>query len=267
MTKAVLLTDHPGWRPHGRKYRRAFLTDDGTLTGTELDGQGGQPAVAIVEVHRATLPESLAIEVPELAGALRGLGTVVRVANPSLWDALATAIVRQVIRASHATALYRRFADAYGPRPDGSDVATFPSAETVLDLSDDQFRQSGMAFKRRPLRAAAEAFLKNGHRWWEFAPADLVADLQQVPRVGDWTARAAVADWSNDFGLYPYGDLAVRTWAAKAAPSYRWPDNERGFSRLWRQLAGDRLAVMTLFTLAWGVRHAATQQQPCRGRS
>jgi DNA-3-methyladenine glycosylase II len=91
----------------------------------------------------------------------------------------------------------------------------FPTPETVLDLKSDQFSSIGMAFKRRPLTVAAEAY------------------------------------WA----LYPYGDLAVRTWAMRAAPSYEWPTDEAAFGRVWRTLAGDYLSVLTLFTLAWGSRH------------
>jgi DNA-3-methyladenine glycosylase II len=67
-----------------------------------------------------------------------------------------------------------------------------------------------------------------------------------------------VADVSNDFAYYPYADLAVRTWARRAAPAYSWPDDEQSFGRLWRALAGDQLASLTLFTLAWGNLHGDT---------
>ncbi len=79
------------------------------------------------------------------------------------------------------------------------------------------------------------------------------SQLQGIPRIGPWTAGAAVADYSNDFTCYPYADLAVRTWAKRAAPSYPWPDSEQELGRLWQRLAGDQFATLTLLTLAWGV--------------
>lgn len=87
-------------------------------------------------------------------------------------------------------------------------------------------------------------------------PETLIGDLQHVPRIGPWTARAAVADWANRFDLYPYADLAVRTWATRTAPSYDWPADEPAFGRAWRVLAGDHLNEITLLTLAWGGHHA-----------
>ena len=68
--------------------------------------------------------------------------------------------------------------------------------------------------------------------------------LQAIPRVGPWTARAAAADWSNDWALYPYTDLAVRTWAKRAAPSRYWPVDEPTFGRMWRALAGEGLSSL-----------------------
>jgi DNA-3-methyladenine glycosylase II len=103
--------------------------------------------------------------------------------------------------------------------------------------------------------AAAEAYREFGEKWRELEPAVLVDALQVVPRIGPWTARAAVADWANDWALYPYADLAVRTWARRAAPSYDWPADEPTFGQIWRTLAGDQLSSLTLLTLAWGSQH------------
>lgn len=204
-------------------------------------------------------PDGLALgEVPELSAELAKLGPVARFRNPDLWDAIGTAIIRQVIRAAQAKKLYRAFCAAYGEPVEVSNAdpyVLFPTPEVVLKLSDDQFASVGMAFKRRPLRAAAEAYPERGEKWRELPPTVLVGELQSVPRIGPWTASAAVADWSNDFALYPYTDLAVRTWARRAAPSYAWPDDEETFGQQWRALAGDRLSDLTLLTLAWGSCH------------
>ncbi|MGI8817495.1 MAG: hypothetical protein ACR2G2_20030 [Pseudonocardia sp.] len=44
-------------------------------------------------------------------------------------------------------------------------------------------------------------------------PPSLLTRVQAVPRVGPWTAGASVADLTNDYAWYPFGDLAVRAWA------------------------------------------------------
>jgi DNA-3-methyladenine glycosylase II len=150
------------------------------------------------------------------------------------------------------------FCQAHGEQvglPNGTTYALFPAPEIVLGLSDNQFSSIGMAFKRRPLKAAAEAYLEHGAKWRELAPDTLIAELQIVPRIGPWTAHAAVADWSNDWSLYPYADLAVRTWAKRAAPSRDWPADEPAFGQAWRALAGEHLCSLTLLTLAWGSQH------------
>jgi len=128
----------------------------------------------------------------------------------------------------------------------------------VLGLDDEQFARTGLTFKRRPLRAAAEAYLKHEAQWHGLPPEALVEELQLIARIGPWTAGAAVADYSNDFTYYPYADLAVRTWAKRASPSQTWPDSELAFGRLWQRLAGDQLATLTLLTLAWGSQHGDT---------
>jgi DNA-3-methyladenine glycosylase II len=194
----------------------------------------------------------------ELATALRGLGPVLRMRNGDLWDALGTAILRQVIRAGQSKRLYRAFCAAHGvpvELPGGECLRLFPSWEKVLTLSDEDFAGLGLAFKRRPLRAAARAFGDHAARWRELAAVALLEELQQVPGIGAWTAGAAVADWSNDWRLYPYSDLAVRTWARRAAPRYPWPDDEVRFGDLWRSLAGASMSALTVLTLAWGSQH------------
>jgi DNA-3-methyladenine glycosylase II len=130
-----------------------------------------------------------------------------------------------------------------------------PDAAVVADMPPDAFTSLGMQFKRRPLQTAAAAYLEQGAKWRELPPARLVEELQAVPRIGPWTAGAAVADFTHDWTLYPHGDLAVRNWAALAAPDVDWPTKDASFAAHWRQIAGDQLGPLTLFTLAWGASH------------
>ena len=84
-------------------------------------------------------------------------------------------------------------------------------------------RRRGCVHRRLPLRPRRSR--RRGPPDPAARPAAdvLVQELQRIPRIGPWTAGAAVADYSNDFTYYPYADLAVRTWAKRAAPSYPWP--------------------------------------------
>ncbi len=258
-----VMTEHPAWLPTPAGRQRVFTMHDGTrslvtthaghLTVVQLHGGTTTPRADVF-----SFPEGLLDHTPELATAVRTLGRVTRFRNENLWDAIATAIIRQVIRAGQSKKLYRAFCEAYGERielPNGVIYPLFPASETVLRLNDAAFSAIGMAFKRQPLRAAAEAFLELGGEWRQMPPAILVNELQRIRRVGAWTAGAATADWSNNWALYPYSDLAVRTWARRAAPSFSWPTDEPAFGYVWRALAGDDLSPLTLLTLAWGSQH------------
>lgn len=263
-----VMTDHPSWlsADNGAAYRavrRGNAVWSLTVTPTDADGQhtdahcvsGASDAPMSDVIDPATLTGPTA-----MVARLCTAGTVARWRNPDLWDALATAIVRQVIRAGQARRLYRVFSQAYGESVSTPLGQTWlvPTPDTVLMLSDAEFARLGMAFKARPLRAAAEAFLEFGAKWAELDPAALVTEVQNVPRVGPWTTGATVADLTNDYTLYPFADLAVRTWAKRLTPQCCWPDTEPEFAQAWARLAGDQLSDWTLLTLAWGVRHANT---------
>jgi DNA-3-methyladenine glycosylase II len=262
---STVMTDHPAWVPDETALIRAFPSPEdrhavARTEGSLLDWCCPEAEAPGPAPETFTMPASAAQAIPELGGALASLGSVARLRNPSLWDALGTAIIRQVVRAAQAQRQHRAFCAAYGdPVRCGTTVAwLFPSPEAVLKLDDDQFADIGLAFKRHAPRSAASAFLIHGNAWERMPAENLAAELRTVPRVGPWTAGAAVADWSNDFSAYPCGDLAVRTWAAHAAPSVTWPDNESVFQQHWQEHAGPHLAELTLLTLAWGGRHART---------
>ncbi|WP_237105627.1 hypothetical protein [Nonomuraea sp. MG754425] len=254
------MLDHPSWHLPGRP-TRAMRTSTGAwlieataaYDPVRLAGEGAPPPLVTYD------PAALA-ELPlpgGLAGALQGLPPVRRVTNADLWDALATAIIRQVIRAAQARTMYRALLDALG-QPSGPTCLP-PTAEQILTMPDQKFTALGMAFKRSPLQAAANAYLRHRDEWAAM-PADvLVKALQSVPRIGPWTAGAAAADHTGDFSLYPYGDLAVRTWARRADPASMWPHDEPAFAARWRDLAGPHLSTLTALTLSWGDHHA---QQP-----
>lgn len=265
---ATMMLDHPAWltADDGRA-RRAFRSGAGVwsvVCTPRLDGTGHAVDVACVLGESAAAPlvdvidPSMLTAPVEIGGPLRAAGPVGRLRNPDLWDALATSIVRQVIRAAQARQLYRGFCQSHGDEIETSAGSAwlFPSPETVLSLPDVEFARLGLAFKRRPLRAAAEAYLECGKEWADVPSVRLIAELQTVPSVGPWTAGATVADITNDYSLYPFADLAVRTWATSLAPALSWPSDEPTFAKLWQGLAGDQLSMWTLLTLAWGVRHA-----------
>jgi DNA-3-methyladenine glycosylase II len=264
-----LMLDNPAWDPHPQAPAvRAVRTPAGTWlvastpvpSVTRLDG-GGDGAAPIIDTYDpATLHDAPMTE--GLRAALHQLGPVRRLREASLWDALATAIIRQVIRARQARAMHHAFRHAAGD-PAGS-THLLPTPEQVLALSEEDFAALGMAFKRRPLQAAATAYMDHPE-WAHLAPDVLIKELQSVPRIGPWTAAAAVADHTGDFSFYPHCDLAVRTWAAKADPATVWPADDVAFAAGWRNLAGPHLSTLTVLILAWGDHHAHQLATPDQG--
>jgi 3-methyladenine DNA glycosylase/8-oxoguanine DNA glycosylase len=260
------MTDHPAWEnlPSG-DVARAVRTPAGTwvaryrVKGLRLSrAEGGGDAPAVFTVAASDLPASAP---GPLAAALGSLGIVSRLANPWLWDALTTAILRQVVRAAQARILYRRWCQAHGTAAEGTAgrLMLAPGPRTVLALADDAFAAAGAAFHRGVLKAAAAAYLDSEAQWAALDPPGLTAALETIPRVGPWTAQAAAADYTGDFSVYPHGDLAVRTWARGAAPDVTWPGSTRDFEAMWRAFASTphQLHCLTLLTLTWGC-HAST---------
>lgn len=262
-----LICEHPGWQTATGTRRRTVRTATDTwwavaeqTIATTRVGTGTDP-VPVVDVFS---PENLGEHVPEaLRGVLQAQGPVGRLRNPDLWDALATGIIRQVIRADQARFMYHRFCAAYGtPIPEAGPPA-FPRPETVLALDENDFARLGMKFKHRPLVAAAAAFAELGAKWADLSPEVLVTGVQAVPRIGPWTAGAAVADYTGDFSFYPYGDMAVRKYAAQASPGLQLPTAEPAFAHRWRTFATTpaALSTLTVLTLALG-GHRAQDRPP-----
>jgi DNA-3-methyladenine glycosylase II len=256
----MIMTDHPGWlvSETGDAHRAVAHGDTTALITVRRTGPDdividlGGAAAHVDYVDPATLAGP-----DDLTAVLKSTGIVARVANPSLWDALAAAIMRQVIQASHARARYARFCTAYGDAVTDSGVTTsrFPGPDRILALSDADFHQVGAAFPMPALREAARAYLNRGEKWRAVPALELVTLLQEVPRIGPWTAKAAVADCTNNFEIYPYTDLAVVTWAKQLNPSREWPAGAPAFKAAWEEVAGNQLSAWTLLTLAWGISH------------
>ncbi|MFC9534446.1 hypothetical protein ACFT38_28465 [Streptomyces sp. NPDC056975] len=271
----ILTTDHPAWHEAEDGTRaRAVRTVSGVWVVT-LNREGLHTACVdgsedVKPTFITTDPSGLPETVPAaLRAGLGELGATQRLANPWLWDAITTAILRQVVRADQARKLYRAWCRTYGTVIDGphSELALAPTPDQVLALDDEQFETVGAKFHRSALQAAAAHYVQHFMHWHRMGADDLIAALTSVPRIGPWTASAAACDYTGDFGSYPHDDLAVRTWAAKIAPSYPWPDKKnKTFGPLWTGWAGtDRTALhtLTLSTLTWGSHARTDLEDPC----
>jgi DNA-3-methyladenine glycosylase II len=104
----TVMTGHPAWVPAAGPWLvRVMSCPDGGHVIVRTDGTRAEWCCSRAAARAPGIfafPEGYATE---LAGPLRRLGPVARFANPSLWDAIATAVIRQVVRADQARAQYR----------------------------------------------------------------------------------------------------------------------------------------------------------------
>jgi DNA-3-methyladenine glycosylase II len=259
---ATIMRDHPAWTTTARGAARVMrsgastwlIMSDGWLSDVEVtvvDGPGDGPAPDVIRVDKPILPES------EIGSALASLVPLSRVRNANLWDAIANGILRQVVTADQARAMYRRFSAACGDRvetPYGVEHL-FPDPERMLRLSPDVFGALKMSFTRKLLRVAASAYLEHRTTWSQLEPAELVTELRSVPGIGPWTAGASAADFSGDFSVYQYPDRTIRTCARRAAPATAWPGSDAEFRSYWQAIAGNHISGLTQLVLAWGETH------------
>src|SRR5258708_5011142 len=96
-----VITEHAAWRIAKHHRSRVFNLPEGgqwlvtiekaTVSYRPLTLGVGRPRLDVF-----SLPGTEIREIPELVCALRGLGSVARFRTCSLWDAIGTAIIRQV---------------------------------------------------------------------------------------------------------------------------------------------------------------------------
>ncbi|MEV0440959.1 hypothetical protein AB0I84_05515 [Streptomyces spectabilis] len=260
---AAIITDHLGWHesPDGEPSRLveyngvawlARWSDESLIMRPMEPGHTDPPPVAYTSPIRLPYDDAMQPLVDELCR----LGTVQRLTNPSLWDAITTALLRHGVPLDRARRTHRAYYAAFGRTVDtpAGPLALVPSPDRVLGLSEDGFAAVGASTARNALRAAAEAYRVNGARWQRLAPESLVQHLAAVDGIGATAAALSVADFTSDYAIYPHGDLTLRTWATRAAPTLKLPSTDHEFEALWRRWAPDRLTLhtLTLFTLTWG---------------
>jgi DNA-3-methyladenine glycosylase II len=252
---ANAMTDHCGWRVSQGRTVRAVYTANGYAIVTASHGTISWSSNVDLTPHirSHSLSPSMRRRMPAAVRRTWGhAGTVVRLATPSLWEAVATAAVRQVVRASQARVLYSAMCDALGPVVT-NDLGTehgFPRPEQVLDACDEELLRMGLGFKRRTLRTLARAFHDDPDL--EFSPLDseIVADrLHRLPGVGPWSVGVAICDNRNEWDAYPYEDLAVRKWGTRHWAS-DWPELPADFRERWVEKTRPHTGVVTCFALA-----------------
>ncbi|MGW7414979.1 hypothetical protein [Streptomyces sp. NPDC054863] len=264
----TIMLDHPAWQQSAQgepvrvvEFNHVAWVAHWVDESLVLRPVGSNAMDAPRQAYASPVRLPFEAEAQPLVDELARLGTVLRLTNSSLWDALVSALLRQGARACNAKIVYRRMCEAYGHTIESFDgpMSLVPAPETILAMSDAKFGAVGAALDRDALKSAAEAYLAHAPYWRTLDVEQLVTSLAAVPQIGSWAAAVTAADYRGDFSVYPHSDLTVRTLAKKAAPSLHLPSSDREFESLWRRWAPDRtgLHTLTLFTLTWGAHARA----------
>jgi DNA-3-methyladenine glycosylase II len=263
------MTDHPGWvtTQHNQLQRVVVLQDSSVLGLTTKDGETWiEFTIEAQNTHIApdvfTVNQSDCVHSPlkELLTNYR----VLRWRNPNMWDSIALAIVRQVIRASQAAKLYRNCCTHLGEE-NSPGLHSFPDPETILRLSDEGFQELGLKFQMPKLRAAARRYLKDGSQWAHLSSEELYTTFLTVPGIGPWSASIAVVDYTNDFDFYPFDDLAVRSFARMLWPELNFSRSQLQFKKEWSEICKGETGLFTLLALALGA-HFGSETARLLGR-
>jgi len=252
------MVDSPSWAHRGGLQAERVLTQGSTActVSAAYDPAVGhwrlQPDLAVTAMAQlasfstADLGDAIPAPIRRNLARLDGLQ---RLGAGSYWEALATAVIRQVIRAGQARRVWHQLAAAL-TNP-GERAGRFPTAERFLAATDAELADAGLGFKTRTLHAVAEACRSEQQVWDRLDPVALHDAWLGLPGIGPWSAGAAIADLRNAWQLYPHDDLAVRTWAGRAFPEVAIPTDPRPFLRLWTDWAGGALGTLTVLTLGW----------------
>ena len=207
---------------------------------------GASPAARaqLASFSIADLAESTPAPIRQNLARLDGLQ---RLGAGSYWEALGTAVIRQVIRAGQARRVWHRLAATLTHCEEA--IGAFPTVERFLAASDADLAEAGLGFKIRTLRTVADVCQSERRRWDRLDPIELHDAWLSLPGIGPWSAGAAIADLRNAWQLYPHDDLAVRTWATRAFPELAIPTAAGPFLRRWTEWGGPAVGTLTVLTL------------------
>ncbi|MGH1554231.1 hypothetical protein ACRAWF_26670 [Streptomyces sp. L7] len=243
----VLTIDHPAWHHYPDGARARAVQAGSGLWVMSYDGHALR--IDCVEGSEDIKPSFVATDPADPAGsrtaALRNglteLGVSQRLANPRLWDAITTAILRQVVRADQARKAlpqlvqHVRHNRGRPVRFPGPRSGPHPSAQPARE----QLRRDRAKFHRTALQAAAEQYEQHHETWQHLDATALVTALTGIPRIG----RGPPAQPPP---TSPGTSASTRTTTSPCAPGDRadrarasWPDKkDKSFGPLWTGWAG-----------------------------
>ncbi|OIV36958.1 hypothetical protein BIV57_13270 [Mangrovactinospora gilvigrisea] len=274
----VLLTDHPGWDTPAEGDTERLLFFDGRLRLLQWDGahlrdrildQTRQsdprlkPTVPLFRTSAARLPARLPQPVRD---ALSGLTWVVRVPNPSLWDAITASLIRTACPAPvTARAAYRLWCRLFGAvqLPDDTLAHCTPAPATVLHLTPHDANRARLERLLEPLQLAAHLYLRRAGSLERMTGHALITCLRRDGGLGHTPAAWAAADYSGDLSVHPL-DSQLAAAIRRLDPTYAWPAEPRALATEWTALGPTprELSALNLFALA-AHSTAGSEGTPC----
>lgn len=134
---------------------------------------------------------------------------------PSLWEALAHAIVFQQISIHAAASIMRRMVELLGKpvSADGAVLYPFPLPQTLLAASDGMLREAGLSMNKiAHVRSAALAVVEGsiGQNGIDALPSAQAAEaLTRVRGIGPWSAAVILLRGFGRLDVFPANDSGV----------------------------------------------------------
>lgn len=181
------------------------------------------------------------------------IAPIIHLSSPSLFEAVAKAVIRQVVRADHAKRVLHKFVARFGDQVSGDpSMKLFPTPVEIMQTHISELREVGLGFKSQIMHHVAAAFLTRPLEEHVIAAAngDAIELLSTIDGIGDWSARIALCDFRGDWSVYPFGDLAIRTWAPRLCPKQTWPSLPHEFEAAWRETYRENAGLMACWLLA-----------------
>lgn len=137
--------------------------------------------------------------------------------------ALVRAIIYQQLATKAADSIARKFCALFAPKR--------PEPETVLHLSTEQFKASGIsAQKEKYLRDLAEKFIDGAiqiKKFSEMSDVEIKNNLMQVKGVGPWSADMFLIFTLKRPNILPLGDLGIKHGFKKYFELKDLPDEKK----------------------------------------
>jgi 3-methyladenine DNA glycosylase/8-oxoguanine DNA glycosylase len=127
--------------------------------------------------------------------------------RPAPWEALAWAIVEQLIESGRAAAIERRIVGRWGARLGHrpAQMRDVPSAELIAGRAPAELERAGLSPKRSVALAAVARQIAAGR----IVPGEAGADrrLLRIPEIGPWTVQCLGFFGRGEHDSLPAGDL------------------------------------------------------------